>query len=315
MSAKSAVKAIDYPSPDTLLQLDQYIVDALDFTGFPEKYGFEKLDQIFPKDPKYGKEDPPPPYLTAGRRVRDWRKISRSNQLHAIDNPPRPVVSRGSSRRATRRRGLCNVLTAPDQNLSENSQLHQVVASAPPPVATPLRPSSPAPASQPALAAPIVQAWPRQETLPCRGLSKQAIEASNLSNKDALLSGFWHLYGNACRVKASYRSNHCGKWPYDANVEGLILDTRKETDDPSCLDEFSWMCVSLPPDGTVVWKNRNCEKETSSNSGCCNTCWTRRRSLKSKGKLWKEEDIFWGGAGRGEDQASANGEGGQQVDS
>ena len=88
MSAKSAVKAIDYPSPDTLLQLDQYIVDALDFTGFPEKYGFKKLDQIFPNDPKYGKEDPLPHYLTADRRVRDWRKISRSNQLHVIDNPP-----------------------------------------------------------------------------------------------------------------------------------------------------------------------------------------------------------------------------------
>ena len=78
MSAKSSVKAVDYPSPDTLLQLDPHIVDALDFTGFfPEKYGFEKLDRIFPKDPKYGKEDPPPHYLTAGRKIREWRKISR----------------------------------------------------------------------------------------------------------------------------------------------------------------------------------------------------------------------------------------------
>ena len=44
MSAKSSVKAVDYPSPDTLLQLDPHVVDALDFTGFPEKYGFDPKD-------------------------------------------------------------------------------------------------------------------------------------------------------------------------------------------------------------------------------------------------------------------------------
>ena len=49
MSAKSSVKAVDYPSPDTLLQLDPHVVDALDFTGFPETYGFAKIGPDLPQ--------------------------------------------------------------------------------------------------------------------------------------------------------------------------------------------------------------------------------------------------------------------------
>ena len=235
MSAKSSVKAVDYPSPDTLLQLDPHVVDALDFTGFPEKYGFKKLDGIFPKDPKYGKEDPPPHYLTAGRKIREWRKISRGNQRHAIENPPRPVVSRGSSRRADRRNRRRDVLIAADQNEWSASQLSQVVASVPLPNATPLRPASSGPSSPPALATPIVRSRPREASVPCRGISEQNISGSNLPNKADLQISFWNQYANACRVKPSYQSNHRGKWPYGANIDGFIIDPRYESGYPFCL--------------------------------------------------------------------------------
>ena len=71
MSSKSTGKAVDYPSPDTLLQLETYQIDEMDFTGFPEEHGYAKLDQIIPKNPKYGKVDPPPHYLMSGKKVRE----------------------------------------------------------------------------------------------------------------------------------------------------------------------------------------------------------------------------------------------------
>ena len=69
MNTKSAPKAIAYPCLDTILSLDDSFVDWLDFTGFPEKYGFAKLDQIIPKNARFGKENPPTQYLTSGKRV------------------------------------------------------------------------------------------------------------------------------------------------------------------------------------------------------------------------------------------------------
>ena len=102
MSAKYAPKAIAYPCPDTIFSVDNSCVDVLDFTGFPEKYGYAKLDQIIPKNVKYGKENPPNQYLTSGKRVQEWRRIGRSSQLHIIDNPPPAPVSRGSSSRGAR---------------------------------------------------------------------------------------------------------------------------------------------------------------------------------------------------------------------
>ena len=80
MSAKSAPKSIAYPCPDTILSVDDSCVDVLDFTSFPEKHTYSKLDQIIPKHVKYGKEDPPTQYFTSGKWVQEWRLFSGGDQ-------------------------------------------------------------------------------------------------------------------------------------------------------------------------------------------------------------------------------------------
>ena len=102
MSAKSAPKAIAYPCPDTILCLDNSCFDGLDFTGFPEKHSYSKLDQIIPKHATHGKEDPPSQYRTSSKWVQEWRCFSRCDQRYIIDNPTAAPVTRGSSLRTTR---------------------------------------------------------------------------------------------------------------------------------------------------------------------------------------------------------------------
>ena len=130
MSSKLTTKAVDYLSTDTLLQLDPHHIEALDFTGFPERHRYAKLNQIIPKNPRYGKVDPPPHYLTSGKKVREWQKIGRSNHLHAIDNSPQALIPWGSSQRAVRQNRGRDLLSAPDQNESALDQLAQVAAAA-----------------------------------------------------------------------------------------------------------------------------------------------------------------------------------------
>ena len=122
-------RALSY-APDLLLSFKGPYLNTLDFTGYPEKHGFAIIDKLFPKNAKYGKLDPPPHYLTSGQRIRDWRKISRSNQQHIIDNPPRPnPVTRGSSLRGTRRRKRQRQsVEEPNQNDLEQSQLNQLAS-------------------------------------------------------------------------------------------------------------------------------------------------------------------------------------------
>ena len=36
----------------------QTLLDGLDFRGFPQKYGFDLINNIYPKDVKFGKLDP-----------------------------------------------------------------------------------------------------------------------------------------------------------------------------------------------------------------------------------------------------------------
>ena len=50
MLLKPSTKATAYPSVDTILMLKRYHIDALDFTGFPKKYGYNKLDKILQKN-------------------------------------------------------------------------------------------------------------------------------------------------------------------------------------------------------------------------------------------------------------------------
>ena len=48
-------------------------LDSLDFSRFPKKYGFSKLDELFLKNVRFGKHNPPPSYLTTGADVRRWQ--------------------------------------------------------------------------------------------------------------------------------------------------------------------------------------------------------------------------------------------------
>ena len=125
MSNATTAKAIDYLEPDALKYFLQPKLDVLDFTGFPEKYGYAKLDEIIPKNGKYGKHDPPPHYLISGKKVREWRSISAGNQTHILDNPPALVVTRDTSRRAERRAGRRRRHDSIEQ-LQPDPQLEQI---------------------------------------------------------------------------------------------------------------------------------------------------------------------------------------------
>lgn len=105
MDKDTVTKAVDYTDPAVFKYFTRPQIDALDFTGFPEKYGYAKLDELIPKNPKYGKNDPPSQYLSSGKKVREWRSISGGNQKHILDNPRPAAVTRDTSRRAARREG------------------------------------------------------------------------------------------------------------------------------------------------------------------------------------------------------------------
>ena len=79
-------KAVNYP-PESLDSLSSDRLDRLSFFGYPELHGYDHIDLLFPKNERYGKLDPPLPYLSSGKRVRAWRKISRSDQKHVIGQP------------------------------------------------------------------------------------------------------------------------------------------------------------------------------------------------------------------------------------
>ena len=110
----------------------------------------------------------------------------------------------------------------------------------------------------------------------CRGIHEQMISDSTVKNKEALLRGFWHMHGNATRVKASVRSNNRGSWRLGPNVEGVLLDPRYESDDPySVVENSTWLCI-LCEDGTSVWQHKSCAKTTSNKNQTCDNCWKLR---------------------------------------
>ena len=51
--------SLDYFSPDQL--------DRLSFVGYPELHGYDHIDRL---NKRFGKLDPPLPYLSSGERVR-----------------------------------------------------------------------------------------------------------------------------------------------------------------------------------------------------------------------------------------------------
>ena len=94
-------KAVNYP-PESLDSLPPDRLDRLSFVGYPELHGYDHIDRLFPKNKRFGKLDPPLPYLSSGERVRAWRKISRPNQKHVIaEAEAKPLLA---SRRSLRRR-------------------------------------------------------------------------------------------------------------------------------------------------------------------------------------------------------------------
>ena len=103
-------QAVKYP-PESLDSLSPDQLDRLSFVGYPELHGYDHIDRLFPKNERYGKLDPPLSYLSSGKRVRAWRKISRSDQNHVIENAPAAVSREASRRRTSRRR---DTLMEPD---------------------------------------------------------------------------------------------------------------------------------------------------------------------------------------------------------
>lgn len=106
------IKATSFDQFWRLKRIDPAILDTYDFTGFIDKFGSDKLDELFPKNPKYGQLDPAPSYLTSGKKIREWRVISKGNQRHIIDKyideehrrQQLPVVTGSRGRRAKRKR-------------------------------------------------------------------------------------------------------------------------------------------------------------------------------------------------------------------
>ena len=49
MSSKTSTNAMTYPSMDTIITLEQFHTNALDFFSFPKKYRYTKLDKIMSK--------------------------------------------------------------------------------------------------------------------------------------------------------------------------------------------------------------------------------------------------------------------------
>ena len=59
--------------------------DLLNFVGFPERHGYDALNEFFPFNTKYGKEDPSDTQLSSGKDIRKWRNYSWSDQLHLLE--------------------------------------------------------------------------------------------------------------------------------------------------------------------------------------------------------------------------------------
>ena len=129
-----------------------------------------------------------------------------------------------------------------------------------------------------------------QGPVQCGGISESRISQDCVANEDALLSGFWHAYGNAGRVKLSHQSRNRGNWEYGINVLGLLVDPRKGLE----LDQYSWRCVQLG-DGRPAWQHNKCLNSAASDgTGVCNKCWSRRFHLY--GRFQSEVDIRANGA-------------------
>ena len=61
-------------------KMDPDALDTLNFTGFIEQFGLDKLDQLYPKNPRFGQLNPAPSYLVSGKKVKEWREISKGNE-------------------------------------------------------------------------------------------------------------------------------------------------------------------------------------------------------------------------------------------
>ena len=61
--------AVDLPL-DALRSMTAEQLDLLNFVGFPQRHGCDAFNELFPFNPKYGKENPPDAHYLSGRTFR-----------------------------------------------------------------------------------------------------------------------------------------------------------------------------------------------------------------------------------------------------
>ena len=94
--------AVDLPL-DALRSMTAEQLDLLNFVGFPQRHGYDAFNELFPFNPKYGKENPPDAHLSSAKDIRKFRNRSRSDQLHLIERAkagPTAAERAASSRRS-----------------------------------------------------------------------------------------------------------------------------------------------------------------------------------------------------------------------
>ena len=265
---------------DALRSLAPAQIDGLSFVGFVERYGIAALDDLIPKNERYGKLDPPASRLTTGKLVRQWRRLGRSDQLYILDNPPAPV-SRGSSRRASRRRHVQNPLTTADQNVSSNSQLVQLAvnSSASPGDAADV-PLSPPGRETTAVLEPPPTIHPSTmhdvgNGIPCAGVTVELIRQSDCKDADIITKGFYHLVGNSLREKGHFVSNNQA-WDYGSDTVGFLRDNNGGGGGD---DKYTWRCKQVS-DNVWSFHRRECLGTIQpQDRGCCSCCYKLRHRL------------------------------------
>ena len=272
-------KAASYPM-DVLRFLTPDQLDRLSFLGFPERHGYNNLNLLFPQNARFGKLDPPASYLSSGARVREWRKISRGNQLHIIDqaeNPPAPV-SRGSSRRRSRggRRGLgdgrpvddaelagatvsyepeppafTNLLAAISAQTPGPGDTNEPTTLVTHPDYTPVHNQHHTSQLDQLTARPPVQS-PSVGAKTCKGVDVKVISGEH-DDATLLIRGFHHLVGNACRDMGHTISTK-QQWDHGSDIVGFLRNPNSQDD-----EDYAWKCRKMS-DNVWTFQRKDCKQ-------------------------------------------------------
>ena len=97
----------------------------MDFRGFPQEHGFDLIDKIYPKNVRFGKLNPTDEYLASGARIKEWRKIGKSDQQYKIDTAAEAAVVTVGQSSKRRRRGSRRGAAVYDES-AEDFQLERL---------------------------------------------------------------------------------------------------------------------------------------------------------------------------------------------